>query len=38
LRVPDGLHTASARGLAGERVAMMNAFLAQLEREIGVSS
>ncbi len=38
LRIPAGLHTATARGLAGERVAMMNAFLAQLEREIAVSS
>jgi uncharacterized protein len=35
LRIPDGLHTSAAREMAGERVTMMTAFLAQLEREIG---
>ncbi len=37
LRIPHGLHTRAAREAATERVAMMNAFLAQLEREIGDS-
>jgi hypothetical protein len=32
--VPDALHTRTARDMATERVAMMNAFLGQLEREI----
>jgi uncharacterized protein len=34
LRIPDALHTRAARELASPRLAMMNAFLAQLEREI----
>ena len=34
LRIPDVLHTRAARAMAEERVAMMTAFLAQLEREI----
>jgi uncharacterized protein len=34
LRIGDGLHTATARAIAGERVAFMRAFLDQLEREI----
>lgn len=35
LRIPDTLHTATARIIAAERAAAMHAFLAQLEREIG---
>ena len=35
LRIGDGLHTATARALAGERVAFMRAYLDQLERELG---
>jgi uncharacterized protein len=34
LRIGDGLHTATARALAGERAAFMRAFLEQLAREI----
>ena len=34
LRLGDGLHTATARALAGERIAFMRGYLAQLEREI----
>lgn len=34
LRIPAGLHTAEARVVATERVAIMEAFLAQLGREI----
>jgi uncharacterized protein len=34
LRIQDGLHTATARRLAEERTRFMEAFLAQLEREI----
>jgi uncharacterized protein len=34
LRIPDGLHTKAARTMATERVALMNAFLGQLESEI----
>ena len=34
LRIPDLLHTRAARAMASERVAAMNAFLAQLGREI----
>jgi len=34
LRIPDVLHTATARAIAQERVAFMEAFLAQLGREI----
>jgi len=34
LRIPDGLHTASARRLAGPRVALMRAYLEQFEREL----
>lgn len=35
LRIPDTLHTATARALAAERAGAMHAFLSQLEREIG---
>jgi uncharacterized protein len=34
LRIGDGLHTATARAIAGERIAFMRAFLDQLEREV----
>ncbi len=34
LRIGDGLHTPTARGIAGERIAFMRAYLDQLEREI----
>lgn len=34
LRIPDGLHTATARAMAADRLRCMEAFLAQLEREI----
>jgi len=34
LRIGDGLHTATARAIAGERIAFMRAYLDQLEREI----
>ena len=34
LRIPDALHTATARAMAGERLAMMTQFLGQLAREI----
>jgi uncharacterized protein len=34
LRIPDVLHTPTARAMAGERVAAMTQFLAQLAREI----
>lgn len=37
LRVPDGLHTASARRLAAPRVALMRAYLEQFERELAGS-
>jgi uncharacterized protein len=37
LRIPDVLHTATARAIATERVAAMNGFLAELAREIGTS-
>lgn len=35
LRIEEGLHTATARRLAGERTAFMRAFLEQLGGEIG---
>jgi uncharacterized protein len=35
LRIPDGLHTATARALAVERLEFMRAFLAQLAAEVG---
>jgi uncharacterized protein len=35
LKIGDGLHTATARALATERMAMMHAYLEQLAREIG---
>ncbi len=34
LRIADGLHTATARAIAGERVRFMEQFLAQLGREL----
>ncbi len=34
LRIPDGLHTATARAVAGDRIRIMQTFLAQLRREI----
>jgi uncharacterized protein len=34
LRIPDRLHTRAARSLAKDRLRMMEAFLAQLKREI----
>jgi uncharacterized protein len=34
LRIADGLHTGSARALAGERVRFMQAFLDELAREL----
>ncbi len=34
LRIGDGLHTATARAIAGERITFMRAFLDQLEREV----
>ena len=34
LRIPDGLHTATARAIAGDRIRIMEAFLAQLGREL----
>jgi uncharacterized protein len=33
-RICDGLHTATARAIAAERVAFMRAYLAELEREL----
>lgn len=38
LRIEEGLHTATARRLAGERTAFMRAFLAQLGDEIGAAA
>ncbi|MCU1277567.1 MAG: metal-dependent phosphohydrolase [bacterium] len=38
LRIGDGLHTATARAIAAERVAFMRAFLDQLEREISAGA
>ncbi len=35
LKIPDGLHTATARALAAERTRCMEAFLHQLGQEIG---
>lgn len=35
LKIPDILHTRTARVMAAERVAVMQAFLLQLEREVG---
>jgi uncharacterized protein len=35
LRIGEGLHTATARALADERIAFLRQFLDQLEREIG---
>jgi uncharacterized protein len=35
LRIGDGLHTATARAMARERLEFLRAFLTQLEREIG---
>jgi uncharacterized protein len=35
LRIGDGLHTATARAIAGERVAFMRVYLDQLDRELG---
>lgn len=35
LRLPEMLHTLAARAMAQERTAFLQAFLAQLEREIG---
>jgi uncharacterized protein len=37
LRIPDGLHTASARRLAEPRVALMRGYLEQFARELGTS-
>jgi uncharacterized protein len=34
LRIGDGLHTATARAVAAERIAFMRAYLAELEREL----
>jgi uncharacterized protein len=34
LRIGDGLHTATARAMAAERIDFMRAYLAQLEREL----
>jgi uncharacterized protein len=34
LRIGDGLHTATARAIAAERIAFMRAYLDQLEREL----
>ena len=34
LRIGDGLHTATARAIADERITFMRAFLDQLEREL----
>jgi uncharacterized protein len=34
LKIDGGLHTATARAMAGERVAMMRAYLEQLAREV----
>lgn len=34
LRIGDGMHTAMARAIAGERIVFMRAFLDQLAREI----
>ncbi len=34
LRIGDGLHTATARAIAGERIAFMRSFLDQLAREL----
>jgi uncharacterized protein len=34
LKIPDALHTATARAMATERMALMRAYLEQLEREI----
>jgi len=38
LRIPDVLHTGTARAMAQERVSFMDAFLAQLGREIASPS
>jgi uncharacterized protein len=35
LKIPDGLHTDTARTMATERTAMMRAYLEQLARELG---
>ena len=35
LTIGDGLHTDTARAMAGERMAMMRAYLEQLARELG---
>lgn len=34
LRIPDGLHTASARAIAVDRIRLMDAFLNQLKQEL----
>ena len=34
LRIPDGLHTATARAIASERLGLMKSFLEQLGHEI----
>ena len=34
LRIPDGLHTATARAIAGDRIRVMQTFLTQLRQEI----
>jgi uncharacterized protein len=34
LRIPDGLHTATARAIAGDRIRVMETFLAQLSQEV----
>ena len=38
LRIPDSLHTAAARAIAGDRVLFMYSFIKQLGREIGSDS
>ena len=38
LRIPDVLHTSTARAMAEERVAFLRAFLAQLESEISAGA
>jgi uncharacterized protein len=38
LRIPDALHTETARAIAVERVNAMTGFLAQLAREIGAAA
>lgn len=37
LKVADGLHTATARALAGERTRFLHEYLARLEGELGMS-